>query len=269
MKLSLTSWSLPSCNLNEVAAISKALGIHAIDVGLFYRSALSKQQILNNPLNAAKDLVALDIDIPNYYHLFGDDLASRNLSSTDSFSENLADLEKVLSFADAANIGSVFILPGVVNHNQSRKDAMNVSINSLKQMVALADGYKTTLCIEPHVHSYAESPKIVQQLVEETGVKLALDYAHFICLGYRQEEIDPLTEHAAHIHLRQAKMGELQAKFELGTINFPALFGQLRDVGYEAAMAIEPVHQSYMNTLYDDVITEIIALRDCYNDWKG
>ncbi|MBL1242586.1 MAG: sugar phosphate isomerase/epimerase [OCS116 cluster bacterium] len=269
MKLSLTSWSLPSCNLNEVAAISRALSIHAIDVGLFYRSALDKQQILNDPTSAAKYLSMLDIDIPNYYHLFGDDLASRNLSSLDSFNDNMVDLEKVLTFADAANVGSVFILPGVINQNQSREDAMNVSINSLKQMVALADGYKTTLCIEPHVHSYAESPKIVQQLVEETGIKLVLDYAHFVCLGYRQEEIDPLAKHAAHIHLRQAKMGELQTKFELGTINFPALFGQLRDVGYTGTMAIEPVHQTYMNTLYEDVITEIIALRDCYNEWKG
>ena len=42
MKLSLTAWSMPQCTLQEAAGISKALGINALDVGLFYRSALDK-----------------------------------------------------------------------------------------------------------------------------------------------------------------------------------------------------------------------------------
>jgi sugar phosphate isomerase/epimerase len=108
----------------------------------------------------------------------------------------------------------------------------------------------------------------VARLVQATGVKLALDYSHFACLGYRQDEIDPLAPHAGHVHLRQAKMGALQTKFAHGTLNFPAMFGTLRDAGYDGALAIEPVHQDYMNTLFEDVLTEIVALRDCFTNWK-
>lgn len=268
MKLSLTAWSLPSCTLEEAAGISKALGINALDVGLFYRSALDKSEILSDPHAAASRLSSLGVDIPNYYHLFGEGLDGRNLALPGTLDDNLRDLEQVLTFADAAGIGTVFILPGVVNPGQSRETAMAASIASLTEMTTLSKDYTTRLCIEPHVHSFAESPDIVRQLVDATGIELALDYSHFACLGYRQDEIDPLAPHAAHVHLRQAKMGALQTKFAHGTLNFPAMFATLRDAGYTGALAIEPVHQDYMNTLFEDVLTEIVALRNCYTTWK-
>lgn len=269
MKLSLTAWSLPSCTLAEAAGISKILGIGALDVGLFYRSALDKDLILTDPAAAAAPLAELGVDIPNYYHLFGEGLDGRNLALPGTLDANLRDLAQVLTFADAAEIDTVFILPGVVNPGQSRADAARVSTESLKAMVALSTDYNATICIEPHVHSFSESPAVVLDLIAQTGVKLALDYSHFACLGYRQDEIDVLAPHAAHVHLRQAKMGALQTKFAHGTLNFPAMFGTLRDVGYTGALSIEPVHQDYMNTLFEDVLTEIIALRDCFNAWNG
>ena len=268
MYLSLTAWSMPSCTLAEAAGISNALGIGALDVGLFYRSALDKAEILSDPKAAAERLSGLGVRIPNYYHLFGEGLDGRNLAAPGTLDANLKDLAQVLAFADAAGIGSVFILPGIVNPGQSRQEAEAVSTASLCEMVALARGHRTTLCIEPHVHSFAESPAIVRRLVENTGIRLALDYSHFACLGYRQEEVDPLAPFAAHVHLRQARMGALQTKFLHGTLNFPAMFGTLRDAGYQGALAIEPVHQDYMNTLFEDVLTEIVALRDCFNTWK-
>lgn len=268
MKLSLTAWSMPSCTLEECAALSKALGINALDVGLLYRSALDKAELLSDPLATAQKVRALDIVTPNFYHLFGDSLEDRNLAQLGTLDDNLVDLEKLLIFADAANIGTIFILPGVVNPGQSREDAFRVSAKSLKAMVELSNSYNATLCIEPHVQSFAESPQIVELLVKATGIKLALDYSHFACLGYRQDEVDPLAKYAAHVHLRQAKMGDLQAKFAQGTLNFPAMFGTLRDVGYTGHLAIEPVHQEYMNTWFDDILTEIIALRDCFNTWN-
>ena len=110
---------------------------------------------------------------------------------------------------------------------------------------------------------------MVERLIEQTGIGLALDYSHFACLGYRQEEIDPLARHAVHVHLRQAKMGHLQAKFHEGTLNFPAMFGTLRDAGYAGWMALEAVHQDYMNTLFDDVVSETVKMRDCFRTWAS
>ena len=268
MELSLTSWSLPACTLQEAAGISKALGIGALDIGLFYRSALDKNEILSDPAAAAQRLAPLRVRIRNYYHLFGEGLDGRNLALPGTIDANVRDLERVLAFADAANIATVFILPGVVNAGQSRDQAAALSVESLRSLLAVAEDFRAAICIEPHVHSFAESPSMVERLINKTGIKLALDYSHFACLGYRQEEIDPLAPHAVHVHLRQARMGALQSKFAEGTLNFPAMFGTLRDVGYDGALAIENVHQDYMNTLFEDVLTETITMRDCFRAWQ-
>ncbi|EKD60120.1 MAG: xylose isomerase protein [uncultured bacterium] len=269
MKLSLTAWSFPACTLEECAAISRALGIGALDVGLFYRSALNKSEILSDPAAAAERLKPLGVALPNYYHLFGEGLGGQNLSLPGTISQNIKDMSQVLTFADAANIGSVFILPGIINPGQSREQAAQHSAESLHALLEVASHHRAKLCIEPHVQSWAESPSLVQRLIDQTGIGLALDYSHFACLGYRQEEVDPLAKHAIHVHLRQAKMGHLQAKFAQGTLNFPAMFATLHDAGYRGHLALEAVHQDYMNTLTEDVLTETISLRDCFQNWRG
>jgi sugar phosphate isomerase/epimerase len=260
---------MPSLTLTETAAVSRALGIGAIEVSLFYRSGLNKALILSDPSAAAEEIRALEMPVPNYYHLFGEGLSGRNLADPDCLDENLKDFEKVMTFADASNIASVFVLPGIVNPGQCRMAALDASATALREMQAITLDHRAKLCFEPHVQSFAESPDVVRRLVEASGVGIALDYSHFACLGYRQEEVDPLAPHAVHVHLRQAKMGALQAKFAQGTLNFPAMFATLRDAGYDGWLAIEPVHQDYMNTWFDDVLTEIVALRDCFHNWNG
>ena len=79
-KLSLTSWSLPACSLQEAAGISKVLGINALDVGYFYGPALDKAKLLKEPERVADEVLALGIDLPCLYHLFGSTLADRNLA---------------------------------------------------------------------------------------------------------------------------------------------------------------------------------------------
>ncbi len=270
MQLSLTSWSMPACSLEEVAGISKVLGINAIDVGLFYKSALDRDEILADPMAVAEKVKALQVRIPNYYHLFGDGLGGRNLALPDHIDENCRDFERALTFCEAAGIGTVFVLPGIVNPGQSRERALAQSATSLTALMAVASHSPVTLTIEPHVHSYLESPSLVLRLLDQVeGLKLTLDYAHFVCLGYRQEEIDPLAPHAAHVHLRQARPGVLQAKAAEGTINMAAQFGTLRDAGFTGSMALEYVHQNYMATLYEDVLTETVALRDLYRIWSA
>ena len=101
----------------------------------------------------------------------------------------------------------------------------------------------------------------------EPRLKLALDPAHFMALGYRQYEVETLCQHTGHVHLRQAKQGVLQGRMEDGTINFPASFGALRDAGYDGWLAIEYVHQAYLNTLFEDVLSETVKMRDAFHIW--
>jgi len=270
MKLSVTSWSFPQCIFKEAVGLSTLLDINAIDIGYFYRPALDKELLLNDYKKVIDDINKYNIDYANLYHLFGNSLEDRNLANTDNLSDNISDLTKVTDFCAEANIPSIFVLPGVVNPGQSRTDALKNSIESLKSLNDITSKKNIQLLIEPHVHSYLESPEITIELLSSVpGLKLALDYAHFVSLGWTQDSIDILAEHSGHVHLRQAKSGFLQTKLEEGTLNFPAMFGKLKEVGYDKYISIEYVHQNYMNTVFDDVLSETIKMRDLFNSWKG
>ena len=44
---------------------------------------------------------------------------------------------------------------------------------------------------------------------------------------------------------------------------------KLKEIKYKNYLSIEYVHQDYMNTLYEDVLSETIKMRDLINNWKG
>jgi sugar phosphate isomerase/epimerase len=268
MKLSLTSWSLRECTLEEAAGIATILGIGALDLGYFYRPALDKALLLAEPERLVEKVRGLGVAIPNLYHLFGTSLGDRNLAHARDLEANVADFRQVARFCRLAGIPTVFVLPGIVNPGQGRREALAQSAESLRRLVPIAADDGVTLTIEPHVHSYTESPAMVQDLLEQVpGLKLTLDYAHFTCLGYRQDEIDVLAPHAAHVHLRQTKPGFLQTKGHEGTINMEAQLATLRQAGYAGYVSLEFVHQDYMGTLNEDVLTETIRLRDQVRAW--
>jgi sugar phosphate isomerase/epimerase len=270
MKLSVATWSFPLCTLSECAAVARALGIGALDVGYFYRSSLDKEKLLREPEQYAAEITKTTGPLANLYHLFGKSLADRNLAGGAGIAENLRDFEAALRFCRGAGIATIFVLPGVVNAGQSRTDALNVSAERLNRMQERAIEAGIILTIEPHVHSYLESPPLVLELLDRVpGLRLTLDYAHFHCLGFSQEQIDVLAPYAAHIHLRQAKMGSLQSRLEHGTLNFPAILSTLRQSGYSGFLSLEYVHQDYMDTIHVDVLSETIKLRDVVQGWLG
>ncbi|MCX5579271.1 sugar phosphate isomerase/epimerase family protein [Kaistia terrae] len=268
MKLSLASWSLRSLTLDEAAGLSRVLGIGALDLGYFYKPGLDREALIADPDGTADRVLQLGVALPNLYHLFGGSLSDRNLADPRNRERNEADFRQVVRFAKRAGLASVFVLPGVVNPGQDRVSALTESAESLRRLVAISAPEGIQLTVEPHVHSYLESPTLVLDLLYRVpGLKLTLDYAHFACLGYRQEEIDVLASHAAHVHLRQARAGVLQCKLALGTLNFGAMLGTLRAAGYNGYLSIEYVHQDYMDGQHDDVLTETVDMRDCVREW--
>ena len=191
MRLSVTAWSFPALTLPEVAGVARAIGITAVDLGLFYRSALDRARLLAAPETLADELLQLGSAFSNLYWLFGADMVQRNLADPTARAANRHDFVQVLRFCKAAGIPSVMLLPGMLGRGQSRHDALRESAAALRELLPLAAEAGVTIAVEPHVHSFVESPTLALELLAAApGAKLALDYAHFVCLGYRQEEID-------------------------------------------------------------------------------
>ncbi len=270
MKLSLTSWSLRGCTLDEAVAIARVLRFDGVDLGFFYGPALDKQALLADPEATAARVRALELPVPCFYHLFGATPADRHLARAADLDRNVADFSRVVAFCEAAEIATVFVLPGVLDAGVGRNAAIEVSAASLRALLPIATAAGVTLTIEPHVHSILESPATTLRLLEAVpGLKLTLDYAHFVCAGWRQEEVDALAPHAAHVHLRQARPGALQTPMHQGTINMHDQLATLRDAGFAGHVAVEYVHQDYMDTRYEDVLTETVAARDLVRAWAA
>lgn len=263
MRLGVTSWSFPQCTLDEVVGIAKTLGLDAIDVGFFYRSSLDRREVVSDPERSAARVRALGLDVSNLYYLFGTSPDVRSLTDRAHAEENVRDFRSVAEFCERAGIRSVMLLPGVWHPGQTSRDTLRTSSETLSKIVDIALEHDVVPTVEPHVHSAFESPAAAKELLDRVpGLRVVLDYAHFVCLGHTQEEIDVLAGYAGHVHLRQARPGALQSKLDEGTINFRRVLAKLDEVGYDGDLSIEYVHQAYMNTLYDDVLTETIRMRD-------
>ncbi|MBV1901925.1 MAG: TIM barrel protein, partial [Kordiimonadaceae bacterium] len=210
MKLALATWSFPYCSLPEVVGISKVLGIPAVDMGIDYKASVGREALLSDPISTGTMVRALTVNVPCFYYRFGNDIDERNNANSLCLEANIADFKKIVSFCQAADIKTIFLLPGIVNPGQSLAEATLASAKAFNAFMPVALDAGITLTFEPHVGSITESPQATLALLEDVPeLKLTLDYSHFVCLGYRQEDIDPLVPHAAHVHLRQAKPGEL------------------------------------------------------------
>ena len=268
MQISTTSWSFTACSLQEAWDIVCALGIKHMDLGLLHAPALDRAAILDNPEKAAQVIRDFGIHVSNLYWLFGDTPHDRPVSMPEVHAANMTDFKQVLAFAKALDCPSLFLLPGVQRPHHSKKRLLDSSAAALRDMVALTEAQDMVLTIEPHVGGLLDSPDVVLQFLNTVpGLKLTLDYAHFVCMGYTQTQIDVLAPHAAHVHMRQARPGALQAKWGEGTLDFGMMIETLRETGYDGFLSLEYVHQDYMGTLYDDVLTETIRMRDLINSY--
>ncbi len=151
----------------------------------------------------------------------------------------------------------------MVNPGQSREDALGASARALRTLLPIAREAGLVLSIEPHVHSYLESPAITLELLREVeGLNLTLDYSHFMCLGFRAGRDRPPPAICGAHPPEASPPRALQTAMGQGTLNIGALLGALKKQGYAGYIALEAVHQEYMNTVYEDVLSEIILMRD-------
>ena len=268
MKLSVASWSFHSLSFEEATGLAQVLGLDGIDVGYFGHPALDKAKLLAEPESYGREVAAASpVPIANLFHLFGDSLYERNLALPPD-PQNLADLKAALAFARAAGAPSVFVLPGMINPGQSRSEAIATSAESLKPMAAAGQEVDIEVLVEPHVQGILESPEMTEELLAKVpGLGIVLDPSHFAVFGHSQAAIEALAGHAGHVHLRQAKPGQLQAKMDEGILNFASFFGALHDAGYDGWCSIEYEHDSFMNSLFDDVVTETVKMRDAFRSW--
>jgi sugar phosphate isomerase/epimerase len=127
----------------------------------------------------------------------------------------------------------------------------------LSWLTELKGSRDVRLTFEPHVGSAAEKPADALLLAQRLWPEVAVTYdpSHFAM----QPELpfladtEPLLDYTAHVHVRNAALGRIQAPMAEGSVDFAWLVAALNRRGYDGFVAIE-----YL----DGEEAEALALRD-------
>ena len=111
--------------------------------------------------------------------------------------------------------------------------------------------------------SLAPSPQEAQRLVTSVpGLTLTLDYTHFTRLGMPDSAIEPLVKYATHFHVRGAREGRLQTRFQDNTIDYARVLKAMRASKYKGYLGIEYVWIDWEHCNECDNVSETILFRD-------
>lgn len=270
MKACLAIQAIRSCTLEEAAGIARALGFTAMDLDGVMDTTLRRDRILKNDHGEVQRVKDLQLTIPNIHWTFATGNLYPSINDPDPAvrASNNEQIQRLVEFCQKAGIASILVLPGMFLPGQSASDARKRSADALNEYAEIGKAAGVAVYFEPHVRSAFESPETTAWLARQApGVRVTLDYAHFICQGYTQPEIDALIPFTGHVHLRQARPGLLQARLEDGTINFSLVLDNLRQAGYSGYLCVENVYQDYIGANNVDVLTETVKMRDFLKAW--
>ena len=113
-------------------------------------------------------------------------------------------------------------------------------VERLGQMVAVAGGAEMTIALETHAGSIAVYPEVDRELLSRCpDLRLTYDPSHFVADRVPVEETLDLLDHAAHIHLRNARVGHFQETMAKGLLDIPWMVDRIVASGYQGAVSIE------------------------------
>ena len=265
IKLSGAQWTWVGASFAESAGIYRALGVEAMDLIAMPHAALEAAHVAADPGSAADKVSDLDIELANFLVLFGEGFADQAINSADEAvrADVLETYKGLLEFCVAAGLKSICILPGVEQEGMSRADAQSLSAEVMHGMNNLARDAGILMVYEAHRESILESPAETLAFVkQQPDLKLCIDHAHCLSIGYDLAELEPLVPYAGHVHLRQATKGAIQSRWNDGEIDFPVLMKQLQESGYEGYATLEYEHEEFWDMDKCDVMTETIKMRD-------
>ena len=270
MPVSGSTWSFVGATLSEAVRIYGALGIGAVDLiavpGDPDSPQLASEQVLCQPRKLAQQILDLGVPVSNLNYNFAANFHERAINHRDTRvrRKNREDYRSVIEFCRACGIPSATVLPGVVQEGWTWEEARAVAAEELNHLSAMSRKEGVTTTFEAHVGSILESPPDTLTFMQSNPeLKLTLDYGHFICLGYAQEQVDPLVPYTAHVHLRQAATKKLQARWDEGTIDFSGVMGKLAAANYRGFLSLEYEHrEGWMDLDQADVFTETVKMRN-------
>jgi sugar phosphate isomerase/epimerase len=163
----------------------------------------------------------------------------------------------------AAELGirGVTVLPGVA-WAEDPAASWDVCVEELAWRVGEAAALGVEVRIEPHAGSIASVPELTTRLCEAvSGLRLTLDVSHFELQSVTLDRTLTLVPLAGHLHVRAARPGAIQVRWQDNETDFATLVAALRSHGYQGAYCVEYVPMPKWRCDEMDVVTEALAMR--------
>ena len=108
-----------------------------------------------------------------------------------------------------------------------------------------------------------DTPEKLLELVALTpGLKLTVDYCHFVYQGMPESRIEPLLDHIGHFQCRGATKKRMQVRFQENTIDYRRIIDRLKELDYAGYFSIEYVWADIWDCNRTENTMETIQFRD-------
>jgi sugar phosphate isomerase/epimerase len=269
-KYSCADFTFPLLPHNHALRLIKLLGIDAVDLGIFedrshhYPTHIAKDPAgegkrLSHQLNIA-GLVAADVFLQT-----GADPPIAAANSPDgSIRSNSRELFlRTLEFTNILECRHITGLPGVIHEGEKFQDDWKRACEEAHWRVETASTANIVYSVEPHVGSILQDAKTTLQFIEECpGLRLTLDYGHFIYQGQTNESVHPLIPYASHFHARGGAKGKLQTMVKENEIDFATIISRFKETGYPGFICMEYVYVDWEGCNRTDNVSETIQLHE-------
>jgi sugar phosphate isomerase/epimerase len=152
---------------------------------------------------------------------------------------NLQVVRGACTLADVLGTSIVTVGSGGIG-NGDRDTIVDRVATRLAEVVALAGEAGVTIALETHAGAISVYPDAARELLSRCpGLWLTYDPSHYIAERIPVEETLDLLPYAAHVHLRNARIGHFQERMGVGLLDMPWMVERIVASGYEGAIAIE------------------------------
>jgi sugar phosphate isomerase/epimerase len=269
-RISCSEYSFPAVpGQHERIGIVQALGFELVDIALFLPDGAA---LVTDPGGVAAALRA--------------SLEAHALGCEDIFLSVGATVEEIApnqrdpdlrergrrEFAAAARVAAELGVPGLtilpgVTWAEDPDGSWACCVEELGRRVEEARTLGVETRIEAHAGSIVAVPELVSRLCAEVpGLRLTLDLSHFELQAVTLDRSLTLAPLASHLHVRAAKAGAIQVRWQDNETDFAALLDALRASGYVGAYCVEYVPMPKWRCDEMDVVTEVLAARGALNE---
>ena len=276
MRLSCADYSFPLLPYDVNLALIKGLEFDAVDVAVFSGNPNnSAEEVIADPTGIGRRVKAMvdsaglvvadvfPIVITDFRPVFDVQSAAPNNPSAEVRTTARADFRRFVEFTLILESPGLTILPGCPFDGNDPSRDWGLAAEELNWRVEVAQEAGLELGFEPHLGSITETPETTAQFVAQVpGLKVCLDFAHFIYQGIPQERIETLLPISRHHQVRQAAPEVMQAISYEGTIDIQRLVQQLAAMDYNGFISAEYVRMQKWDCDRVDNLSETIYVRD-------